>query len=110
MTNREKMMSVFMDALSSVLPGNLVRDILKYEGGGLAMAGEIPRQRISALSADVFFIYVLSGGSSALIEKPAPPITLAEMQGLTKGLLANGVPIGEPKIGRNALPPAKGGG
>ncbi|MBU2053550.1 MAG: glycerate kinase [Proteobacteria bacterium] len=178
MTNREKMMSVFMDALGSALPGNLVRDVLKYEGGVLAIEGknyrldeyrgvhvfgsgkasvetaravkavlggratdglvvsnygaalegievfesshpvlteksiraaEILLQRMSALSADDLYIYVLSGGSSALIEKPAPPITLAEMQGLTKGLLANGVPIEELNIVRKHLSLVKGG-
>jgi hypothetical protein len=40
MTNRGKMMSVFTDALSSVLPGNLVRDTLKYEAGVLTIEGE----------------------------------------------------------------------
>jgi hypothetical protein len=40
MTNREKMMSVFMDALSSVLPGNLVRDTLKYKADILTIEGE----------------------------------------------------------------------
>src|SRR4030042_396333 len=104
MTNREKMMGVFMDALDSVLPGRAT-DGLVVSNYGAAIEGievfesshpvlteksiraaEILLQRMSALSADDFFIYVLSGGSSALIEKPAPPITLAEMQGLTEGL------------------------
>ena len=178
MTNREKMMTVFRDALSSVLPGNLVRETLKYDGAVLMIEGksyrlgdyrevhlfgsgkasvetaravkavledrltdgfvvsnygadldgitvfesshpvlteksiraaEILMQKMSALSADDFFIYVLSGGSSALIEKPAPPITLAEMQGLVKGLLANGVPIEELNIVRKHLSLVKGG-
>lgn len=178
MTNREKMMSVFQDALSSVLPGNLVRETLKYDGGVLAIEGkgyrlsdcrgvhlfgsgkasvetaravgaimgdrvtdglvvsnygatldgitvfesshpvlteksiraaEILMRKMSALSADDFFIYVLSGGSSALIEKPAPPITLVEMQGLVKGLLANGVPIEELNVVRKHLSLVKGG-
>jgi glycerate 2-kinase len=178
MTNREKMLSVFQDALRSVLPENLVRDTLRYETGVLAIEGksyrlsdyrgvhlfgsgkasvetaravgavmgdrvtdglvvsnygatldgirvfegshpvlteksiraaEILMRNMSALSADDFFIYVLSGGSSALIEKPAPPITLAEMQGLVKGLLANGVPIEEMNVVRKHLSLVKGG-
>lgn len=40
MTNREKMVSVFQDALSSVLPGNLVRDTLRYEAGFLMIEGK----------------------------------------------------------------------
>ncbi len=178
MANREKMMSVFQDALSSVLPENLVRDTLRYEAGVLMIEGksyrlcdyrgvhlfgsgkasvemaravkavladrvtdglvvsnygatldgitvfesshpvlteksiraaEILMQKMSALSADDFFIYVLSGGSSALIEKPAPPISLAEMQELVKGLLANGVPIEELNVVRKHLSLVKGG-
>jgi len=178
MTNREKMKSVFTDALNSVLPGNLVRDTLKYEAGLLTIEGksyrladyrgvhvfgsgkasietaramksvlgdrvtgglvvsnyasaidgidvfesshpvlteksiraaEILMEKLAALSPDDFFIYVLSGGSSALLEKPAPPITLAEMQILVKGLLANGVPIEDLNVVRKHLSLVKGG-
>ncbi|MCL5808905.1 MAG: DUF4147 domain-containing protein [Deltaproteobacteria bacterium] len=178
MTNREKMKSVFTEALSSVLPGNLVRDTLKYEADVLTIEGksyrlgdyrgihvfgsgkasietaravktvlgdrvtdglvvsnyaaaidgigvfesshpvlteksiraaEILMEKLSALSPDDFFIYVLSGGSSALLEKPTPPITLAEMQTLVKGLLANGVPIEDLNVVRKHLSLVKGG-
>ena len=37
MTNRDKMMTLFTDALDSALPGNLVRDTLKYEAGVLTI-------------------------------------------------------------------------
>ena len=43
MTNREKLMTVFQEALSSVLPGNLVREILKYEAGVLSIEGKAYR-------------------------------------------------------------------
>ena len=178
MTKREQIMTVFKDALGSVLPGNLVRDTLKYEAGVLTIEGkryrlddyrgvhlfgsgkasvetaravkailgdrvtgglvvsnyaatidgigvfesshpvlteksiraaEILMENLSALSPDDFFIYLLSGGSSALIEKTAPPITLAEMQALVKGLLANGVPIEELNVVRKHLSLVKGG-
>jgi glycerate 2-kinase len=178
MTNREKMMAVFKDALSSVLPGNLVRETLRCEAGVLTIEGESYRLsdyrgihvfgsgkasvetaravravlgdrvtdglvvsnyeaaldgitvfesshpvlteksiraaellmgKISELSPEDFFIYVISGGSSALIEKSVPPITLAEMQGLMKGLLANGVPIEELNVVRKHLSLVKGG-
>ncbi len=72
-------------------------------------AAEILMQRISALSENDFFIYALSGGSSALIERPVPPITLSEMQQLVKGLLANGVPIDEMNVVRKHLSLVKGG-
>jgi hydroxypyruvate reductase/glycerate 2-kinase len=72
-------------------------------------AAEILMDRIARLAADDFFIYVLSGGSSALIEKPVPPISLQDMQSLTKGLLANGVPIEEINIVRKHLSLVKGG-
>jgi glycerate 2-kinase len=178
MRNREKLKSIFTEALSSVLPGNLVRETLKVEGGDLKIEGksyrlsdyrnihvfgsgkasietaravkavlgdrvtdgivvsnydgavdgisvfesshpvlteksiraaEILIERISALTPDDLFIYVLSGGSSALIEKPAPPITLGEMQALVKGLLANGVPIEDLNVVRKHLSLVKGG-
>ncbi len=178
MTNREKMISVFRDALGSALPGNLVQDALKVEAGVLTIEGksyrlgdyrgvhlfgsgkasvetaravkailgdrltgglvvsnydatldgitvfesshpvlteksiraaEILMGKISALSTDDFFIYVMSGGSSALIEKPAPPITLTEMQELVRGLLANGVPIEDLNVVRKHLSLVKGG-
>ncbi|MEW6333754.1 MAG: glycerate kinase [Thermodesulfobacteriota bacterium] len=178
MTNREKLQSVFTEALESVLPGNLVRETLKYEAGALTIEGktyplgdrrgvhvfgsgkasietakalksvlgervtgglvvsnyhaaiegidvfesshpvlteksiraaEILMERLAALSPDDFFIYLLSGGSSALLEKPAPPITLAEMQSLVKGLLANGVPIEDLNVVRKHLSLVKGG-
>ena len=178
MTNRDKLTAVFTEALSSVLPGNLVRDALKCEAGVLTIEGksyrlgdyrgvhiygsgkaaietahavrrvlegnvadclvvcnydanvegvcvfesshpvlteksiraaEILMEKFSTLSPDDFFIFVLSGGSSALLEKPAPPITLAEMQTLVKGLLANGVPIEDLNVVRKHLSLVKGG-
>jgi len=72
-------------------------------------AAEMLMEKMAALSNDDFFIYVLSGGSSALIEKPVPPVSLADMQFLTKGLLAGGVPIEEINIVRKHLSLVKGG-
>ncbi len=178
MTHRDRMMSIFRDALDSVLPDNLVREVLKFEAGVLTIEGEtydlkgcrgvylfgsgkasvetaravkavlggrvtgglvvsnyaaaldgievcesshpvltdrsiraaeLLMERIAALAPDDFFIYLLSGGSSALIEKPAPPIILADMQTLVKGLLANGVPIEDLNVVRKHLSLVKGG-
>lgn len=72
-------------------------------------AAEILIEKIGALTEEDFFIYVLSGGSSALVEKPVPPVSLADMQALTKGLLANGVPIEDINAVRKHLSLVKGG-
>jgi glycerate 2-kinase len=73
------------------------------------LAAEMLIEKISRLSEHDFFIYALSGGSSALIEKPIPPVSLADMQALIKGLLANGVPIDAMNIVRKHLSLVKGG-
>ena len=64
---------------------------------------------LSQLSRDDFFIYLLSGGSSALIEKPINSITLAEMQETTRLLLHNSVPIHKINAIRKHLSLVKGG-
>ncbi len=72
-------------------------------------AAEMLSQELSRLREDDFFIYLLSGGNSALVEKPIPPITLAEMQEMIRLLLAGGVPIDEMNIVRKHLSTVKGG-
>lgn len=72
-------------------------------------AAEIMTERLSGLSRKDFFIYLLSGGSSALLEKPVPPIQLAEMQKVTEMLLRRAVPIGEVNVVRKHLSTVKGG-
>jgi len=64
---------------------------------------------LSQLSSDDFFIYLLSGGSSALIEKPIQTITLNEMQETTRLLLHNSVPIQQVNTIRKHLSMVKGG-
>ncbi len=70
---------------------------------------EILLQKLSSLKEDDFFIYLLSGGSSALIEKPIPPITLKDLKRTTQLLLENSVPIEEINIVRKHLSMIKGG-
>jgi glycerate 2-kinase len=72
-------------------------------------AAEIVRHRLSRLSEKDFFIYLLSGGSSALLEKPVPPIQLIDMQKVTEMLLHRAVPIGEINVVRKHLSTVKGG-
>jgi len=64
---------------------------------------------LSGLNDDDFFIYLLSGGTSALIENPISPITLAEMQETTRLLLHNSVPIQQVNAVRKHLSMIKGG-
>jgi hydroxypyruvate reductase/glycerate 2-kinase len=64
---------------------------------------------LSGLSGDDFFIYLLSGGSSSLIEKPLKSISLSEIQEATRLLLSNSVPIQKINAIRKHLSLVKGG-
>ncbi len=72
-------------------------------------AGELLLDRLSRLKEEDFFIYLLSGGSSALIEKLIPPITLDDLKKLTDLLLKNSVPIEEINVIRKHISRIKGG-
>ncbi|UFS61601.1 DUF4147 domain-containing protein [Sulfurimonas sp. HSL-3221] len=54
-------------------------------------------------------LFLLSGGTSALIEKPLPPVTLAAMAETTRLLLENGCSIEETNSVRKHLSMIKGG-
>lgn len=64
---------------------------------------------LSGLEPGDFFIYLLSGGSSALIELPLEPLTLDEMQETSRLLLRHNVPIREVNTVRKHLSALKGG-
>lgn len=72
-------------------------------------AADILMQGLAGLSEDDFFIYLLSGGSSALIEKPIPPLTLKDLQDMSQLLLRAGAPIIEMNVVRKHLSLLKGG-
>lgn len=72
-------------------------------------AADLLIEKLSALSEDDFFIYLLSGGSSALVEKPISPVTLDDMQETNRLLLEGGVPIAEMNVVRKHLSLVKGG-
>jgi len=72
-------------------------------------AADLLIEKLSALSEDDFFIYLLSGGSSALVEKPIFPVTLDAMQKTNRLLLEGAMPIGEMNVVRKHLSLVKGG-
>ncbi len=73
------------------------------------LAGDLLYEKMSNLKEDDFFIYLLSGGSSALIEKLIPPVTLEDLQKLTNILLKHSVPIEDINVIRKHISLIKGG-
>jgi hydroxypyruvate reductase len=76
-------------------------------------AGVRGAQRIAAIARDAsardLVICLISGGASALLPLPAPPITLAEKQATTNLLLACGASIHEINAVRKHISAIKGG-
>ncbi|XP_004581836.1 glycerate kinase [Ochotona princeps] len=68
------------------------------------------RQLAEGLTADHLLLVLISGGGSALLPAPIPPVTLDEKQMLTKLLAARGATIQELNTIRKALSHLKGGG
>jgi glycerate 2-kinase len=64
---------------------------------------------LSVLSKDDLFLYVLSGGSSSLIEKPVSPLTTDELQSVSRLLMNAGASINELNAVRKHLSMIKGG-
>ncbi len=72
-------------------------------------AADLLMERLAGLSEEDFFLYLLSGGSSTLIEKPIPPLRLEDLQDMSRLLLRAGVPIDEMNAVRKQLSRIKGG-
>ncbi|MBV9554887.1 MAG: glycerate kinase [Alphaproteobacteria bacterium] len=76
-------------------------------------AGEAAARRIlelaSGLGADDQLVFLVSGGGSALLALPAPGLTLADKQAVTRALLRCGATIGEINCVRKHLSAIKGG-
>ena len=64
---------------------------------------------LSRLGREDRFIYLLSGGTSALLEKPIPPITLEDLVATTDLLLKSGMDIKKMNAVRKHLSEVKGG-
>jgi glycerate-2-kinase len=76
------------------------------ERGGLARSASGDRDR---RGQDDLVICLVSGGASALLPFPAPPVTLAEKQEVTRLLLASGADIHEINAVRKHISLLKGG-
>jgi len=77
------------------------------ERGLVASAGLLDLAR--SAREDDLVLFLVSGGGSALTPAPAPPVTLAEKQEITRLLLAAGAPIEELNAVRKHLSRFKGG-
>ena len=75
--------------------------------------GQAAAERILSLAQgagpDDLVLFLVSGGGSALMPAPAPPVTLEEKQAVTRLLLGAGAPIGELNAVRKHLSLLKGG-
>ncbi len=89
--------------LEVIRGGHPVPDEGSLRGGARLLA------LLSGLGPDDFFIYLLSGGTSALLEVPLTPLTLADLQETSRLLLQRNVPIGEVNAVRKHLSALKGG-
>jgi hydroxypyruvate reductase len=75
---------------------------------GLAAARRI-REIVTGLTADDLVICLLSGGGSALLVDPLPPVSLEDKREISRQLLRSGASIGEINCARRHLSAIKGG-
>lgn len=73
------------------------------------IAAKYLKQAIESLEDDDFFIYLLSGGTSALVELPVEEISLEEFQKTTDLMLKGSMPIEAMNCIRKHLSQVKGG-
>ena len=72
-------------------------------------AGELLRNTLESFKEDELFIYLLSGGNSALVELPETGITLGDFQEATSLMIRGGMPIESINSVRKHLSQVKGG-
>ncbi|KFZ55498.1 Glycerate kinase, partial [Antrostomus carolinensis] len=76
-----------------------------------ALKGAVAIQELAeGLTADDLLLVLISGGGSALLPAPIPPILLEEKEKLTKMLASRGAAIQELNVVRKTLSLLKGGG
>ncbi len=66
-------------------------------------------ETLRGLTADDLVLALISGGGSALMALPAPGLTLADKQTITRALLHSGANIKEMNLVRRHLSAVKGG-
>ena len=104
----------------SILVGNYENDLeyenLTYIKAGHPLpneqsiiAGETLINEFKSHDSDDFYIYLLSGGTSALIESPCEEISLKDFQETTDLMLKNGMPIESMNSVRKHISQIKGG-
>lgn len=76
---------------------------------GSLEAGKQLSAFVSAIPADQQLLFLVSGGTSALVEYLEEGLTLEDLKRQTDQLLASGAPIGEMNIHRRKLSRIKGG-
>ncbi|ETX14490.1 hydroxypyruvate reductase [Roseivivax halodurans JCM 10272] len=79
------------------------------DAAGAEAAQEVMR-RLDAAGPDDRVIALVSGGGSALLPAPVPPLTLADKQAVNEVLLAGGLDIVGTNLVRQQLSELKGGG
>ena len=72
-------------------------------------AGQKLQEAMARCGEGDLYLYLLSGGSSALIEAPVAPITLDDLRKTTRLMLENGLPIGSVNSVRKHISTIKGG-
>jgi hydroxypyruvate reductase len=73
-------------------------------------AGEWLAGLLSSVGEHDLVLALISGGGSAMLELPAPGVTLADLQKVNLGLLRSGFPISDVNVVRGALSRLKIGG
>ncbi len=72
-------------------------------------AGNALRLFLANAPADAHFLFLISGGTSSLVEVPVEGVSLANLRSLTRWLLASGLPIDAVNRVRTAFSQIKGG-
>ncbi len=81
-----------------------------YPNAGSLAGADATLELVSNRTADEFVIFLVSGGGSALMERPVDPaITLADMMEFNRLLVGCGLPIEQMNVLRKHLSAVKGG-